>query len=93
MPTLSLSEPPRHCYPAYLTAIKILLDRLVPPSRCRAVTLDLPALNAGTARSKASALGAVLDAMAAGQIDPIEAEAIARLVEATAAAAGNCGGF
>jgi hypothetical protein len=76
-----------------LAAIKILLDRLVPPSRCRAVTLNLPPLNAGTARSKASALGAVLEAMAAGQIDPVEAEAIARLVEATAEAAQNCGGF
>jgi ribosomal protein L17 len=76
-----------------LAAIKILLDRLIPPPRCRAVALDLPPLNAGTARSKASALGAVLEAMAAGQIDPAEAEAIARLVEATAEAAQNCGGF
>jgi Family of unknown function (DUF5681) len=76
-----------------LTAIKILLDRLVPPPKYRAVALDLPPLNAGTARSKASALGAVLEAMAAGQIDPAEAEAIARLVEATAEAAQNCGGF
>jgi hypothetical protein len=31
--------------------------------------------------------------MAAGQIDPSEAEVIAGLVETTAEAAGNCGGF
>jgi hypothetical protein len=73
-----------------LIAIKILLDRLIPPPRCRAVALDLPPLNAGTARSKASALGAVLEAMAAGQIDTAEAEAIARLIQVTAEAAQNC---
>jgi hypothetical protein len=31
--------------------------------------------------------------MAAGEIDPSEAEVIAGLVDAAAEAAGNCGGF
>jgi Family of unknown function (DUF5681) len=76
-----------------LTAIKILLDRLVPPPRARTVKLDLPSLAKGTARSKAAALAAVLDAMAAGEIDPSEAEVIAGLVEIASEAAGNCGGL
>jgi hypothetical protein len=75
------------------TAAKLLLDRLVPVPRARTVTLNLPSLADGTARSKASALAAVLDAMAAGQIDPSEAEVIAGLVERTGSAAQNCGGF
>jgi hypothetical protein len=76
-----------------MTAIKILIDRLVLPPRARTATLNLPSLRDGTARLKAAALGAVLDAMAAGQIDPSEAEVIAGLVERTVEAAGNCGGF
>jgi hypothetical protein len=76
-----------------MTAIKILLDRLIPPPRARAVTLDLPSLADGNAKSRAAALAAVLDAMAAGQIDPSQAEMIAGLVETTARASENCGGF
>ena len=75
------------------TAAKILLDRLVPVPRARGVTLALPSLGDGTARSKAEALAAVLDAMARGDIDPGEAEVIAGLVETTANASQNCGGF
>jgi hypothetical protein len=70
-----------------MTAIKILLDRLVPAPRARAVELKLPSLADGSCRSKAAALAAVLNAMAAGQIDPAEAEVIAGLVETTAEAA------
>src|SRR5262249_8905264 len=76
-----------------MTAIKILLDRLVPPPRARAVTLDLPSLADGYGKSKAAALVAVLEAVSAGQIDPTEGEVIAGLVETTAKAAQNCGGF
>jgi Family of unknown function (DUF5681) len=76
-----------------MSATKILLDRLVPAPRARAVALDLPDLRDGTGRSKAATLAAVLDAMAAGQIDPSEAEVIAGLVEQTAAAVQNCGGL
>jgi hypothetical protein len=76
-----------------MTAIKILLDGLVPPTSARTVSLDLPSVAEGTARSKAAALAAVLNAMAAGRIDPAEAEVIARLVEATSEAVQNCGGW
>lgn len=76
-----------------LAAIKILLDRLVPAPRARAVALKLPSLADGSGRSKAAALAAVVDAMAAGQIDPSEAEVIAGLVETTAEAMRNCGGL
>jgi len=75
-----------------MTAIKVLFDRLVPAPRARTVALKLPSLVDGSCRSKAAALAAVLDAMAAGQIDPSEAEVIAGLVETTAEAVGNCGG-
>ena len=74
-----------------MTATKILLDRLVPAPRARAVALKLPSLADGKHRSKAKALSAVLDAMARGDIDPSEAEVIAGLVETTAEAVGNCG--
>ncbi len=75
------------------TAAKILLDRLIPVPRARTVVLDLPSLADGRARSKAACLAAVVNAMAAGNIDPGEASIIAGLVEKTGDAASNCGGF
>jgi Family of unknown function (DUF5681) len=76
-----------------MTAIKILLDRLVPAPRARAVTLKLPSLAEGNCRSKAAALAAVLNAMAAGDIDPGEAAIIAELVEKVGDASHDCGGL
>jgi hypothetical protein len=76
-----------------MSAIRILLDRLVPAPRARAVTLALPSLGDGTAKSKAVALAAVLNYLAAGDIDPHEAAIIADLVEKTGDASRNCGGF
>jgi hypothetical protein len=76
-----------------MSAIRILLDRLVPVPRARAVTLNLPSLADGYGRSKATALAAVLDAVAAGDIDPGEAAIIADLVEKVGDASHNCGGL
>jgi hypothetical protein len=73
------------------TAAKILLDRLMPAPRARTVTLALPFV--GGTRSKAEALAALLDAVAAGEIDPGEAAIIAELVEKAGDAASNCGGL
>jgi hypothetical protein len=75
------------------TAAKILLDRLMPVPRQRAVTLALPPLKNGTGREKACALAAVLDAVAAGDIDPVEAGIIASLVEKVGDASHDCGGL
>lgn len=74
-------------------AAKILLDRLMPAPRARSVTLALPSLGDGTAASKAVALAAVLDHLAAGDIDPAEASIIAELVEKVGDASQNCSGF
>jgi hypothetical protein len=75
------------------TAAKLLLDRLLPVPRASAVTLDLPSLANGTARSKAAALVAVLDAVATGQLTPEEGEKMTALVTAAAVAVSNCGGL
>jgi hypothetical protein len=66
---------------------------LVPPQRVRAVTLQLPSIADGSCGSTAAALAAVLDAMAAGQVDPAEAAMIADLIERTGEALQNCGGM
>ncbi len=76
-----------------MTAIRILLDRLVPVPRARAVSIALPSLADGRASSKAACLAAVLDHLASGDIDPGEASIIAGVVEKAGDAARNSGGF
>jgi len=74
-------------------AAKLLLDRIAPVPRTRAIMLNLPSLADGSGRSKAVALAAVLDAVAVGAIAPDEASIIAGLVEKVGDASFNCGGL
>lgn len=65
----------------------------MPVPRQRTVTIALPTLKNGTGREKACALAAVLDALAAGDIDPVEAGIIASLVEKVGDASREVGGL
>ena len=60
-------------------ALKLCLDRLVPPRRDRPVTFDLPAVR--SASDHPDALGAILSAVAAGDLTPSEAQAFAGIIK------------
>ena len=62
-----------------LKAAEIILARVWPPRRGRPVRLNLPSVD--TAAGVAAALGALVAAVAAGEITPEEAGAIAALLE------------
>jgi hypothetical protein len=76
------------------TALRLCLDRLLPPCRERPVTFSLPPLEAAPAGEAhepsphgiALAMNAVISALASGEITPGEAERIARVVETFVAA-------
>lgn len=61
------------------TAAKLLLDRMWPARKGRAVTLDLPALT--TAGDVTLALSATIAAMAEGTLSPEEASTVAGVLE------------
>jgi hypothetical protein len=61
------------------TALRLCLERIVPPRRDAPVTFDLPPM--GTARDAAKAAGAVLGAVAHGDLTPTEGAHIMALVE------------
>jgi len=61
-------------------ALKLCLDRIVPPRRSRIVQIELPRIE--TPADIVTALGAVAQAMAEGQIAPDDAQAIAAVIEA-----------
>lgn len=61
------------------TALRLCLERIAPPRKDVAVTFDLPRMEA--ARDAAKAAGAVLDAVANGELTPIEGAHIMALVE------------
>ncbi len=60
-------------------ALRLCLERIAPPRRDAPVTFDLPRME--TARDAAKAAGAVLDAVAAGDLTPQEGAHIMQLVE------------
>jgi len=62
-----------------MTAAKIILDRAWPARKSRTVALDLP--NVATAEGVTAAMAAVVRAMAAGEIAPDEAQAVASVIE------------
>ena len=66
------------------TALKLCISRLIPIKRERAISLDLPDL--GGSQDSLKAIGAVLGAVAAGEITPGEGASITRLLEAHRAA-------
>jgi hypothetical protein len=62
-----------------VTALRLCLERLLPPRRDRPVTLDLPPL--ATAADVIGASAALVQAAVSGAIMPSEATQLARLVE------------
>jgi hypothetical protein len=63
-----------------MQALKLCMDRIVPPGRDRPVRFAMTPVNDATDASKA--LSAVLIAVANGEIDPGEASSIAGLLSA-----------
>ena len=61
------------------TALRLCLERIAPPRRDAPVTFDLPRMK--TARDAAKAAGAVLQAVAQGDLTPTEGAHLMGLVE------------
>jgi hypothetical protein len=62
------------------TALRLCLERTVPPRRERAITFEMPPIRG--ADDASAAVAGLIAAVAAGQIVPGEAESLARLVTA-----------
>ena len=62
-----------------LTALRICLDRILPPRKDRPVTFDFPVITSIT--EAATTMSSVLSAVAAGEITPAEASEISKLVD------------
>src|ERR1700693_4969078 len=62
-----------------LTALRICLDRILPPRKDRPVTFDFPAIT--NAAEAATTMSAILAAVASGEITPAEASEISKLVD------------
>ncbi len=64
-----------------LTALRLCLDRIVPPRRERAIVFDLPRVNALADLPRA--LSCILEAVSRGEILPSEGASLASLLAAT----------
>ena len=62
-----------------MTALRLCLDRIVPPRRDRPVHFTIPVLNSADDASKAMA--AIAAAVACGQLTPIESAELSNVVE------------
>jgi hypothetical protein len=62
-----------------MAALRICLDRILPPRKDRPVTFDFPVIT--TAAEAAVTMAAVLAAVSSGQITPSEASDVGKLVE------------
>src|SRR6202163_4642615 len=62
-----------------MTALRMCLDRLAPPSKHRTIEFELPPL--ASAADAASALAAITAAVAAGELTPQEAGELFKLVD------------
>jgi hypothetical protein len=62
-----------------LTALRICLDRILPPRKDRPVTFNFPVIT--SISEAANTMSAVLTAVAAGEITPAEAAEISKLVD------------
>jgi hypothetical protein len=62
------------------TAMRLVIERLIPPTRERRVNVTLPKVNA--AADTTAAIAAVLEAVARGELTPGEGQALAGLLEA-----------
>ncbi len=62
-----------------MAALRICLDRILPPRKDRPITFDFPAIT--TAAEAATTMSAILAGVAGGEITPAEASEIAKLVD------------
>ena len=62
-----------------VTALRLCLERLMPPRKDRPVTVELPAIE--TAADVVGASAALVKAAASGEVTPSEATQLARLLE------------
>jgi hypothetical protein len=62
-----------------VTALRLCLERLIPPVKERRLSLNVPKLE--SAGDIAKALGTLLDSVASGEITPSEGQTIATLLE------------
>jgi hypothetical protein len=62
-----------------MTAARIVLDRLCPVRRDNPVSFSLPKIESAADATKAT--GAILEAIAAGDVTPSEGEVVGRLIE------------
>ena len=62
-----------------ITALKLVLDRIAPPVKGRAIKMDLPSIN--TLNDILKAQTAVAEAMSEGDITPDEAATVASILE------------
>jgi hypothetical protein len=63
-----------------MAAIRLIMDRVLPPARCRPISIDLPAIT--DAASISSAQAEILRAVSTGDLLLDEAEALSALLEA-----------
>lgn len=61
-------------------ALRLCLERLLPARRDRPVSFELPKIE--TAADATKATGAILSAVASGEVTPVEAESVSKIVEA-----------
>jgi Family of unknown function (DUF5681) len=62
-----------------MAALRICLDRILPPRKDRPLTFDFPSIN--NAAEAATTMSAILAAVASGEITPTEASEIGKLVD------------
>jgi hypothetical protein len=65
-----------------LTALRLCMDRLLPPRKDRPVSLDLPRID--RARDVPKAISALVAAVAAGELTPSDAGEVTKLLDAYA---------
>ena len=63
-----------------MTAARIIIERLLPPKKDRPVSFALPCI--ASAGDAAKAMGALLAAVAAGNVTPSEAGEVSKIVDA-----------
>ena len=63
-----------------MAALRLCLDRILPPRKDRPVTFTLPPIN--SAQDAAATVSAVLAAVASGELTPADAGEISKLIEA-----------
>jgi hypothetical protein len=63
-----------------ITALRLCLDRILPPRKDRPVSFEMPKIN--NAQDARAASAALLDAVASGNLTPSEASEVGKLIDA-----------